>query len=194
MMERATHALAKRNGTPVLLVIALVIVGLAAFAAPVAAEAPAPNPSTATFETRFMRRMIDHHTMAVEMAELCVEKAIHDELQDMCQEMVTTQSQEIELMQSWLSNWYEMTYEPKMTSRAMRRMERMAAMDNEEFEIAFMKQMIHHHEDAIRDAKQCLKRVYHEDLLNLCRNIIETQSAEIIEMEAWLCEWYAICR
>lgn len=195
MIVRTNHALARRTRASVLLIVALIIIaGLAAFTAPAMAEAPAPNPSTATFETRFMRRMTDHHAMAVKMAELCVEKAIHGKLQDMCDEMVTTQSQEIELMQSWLSSWYEMSYEPEIMPRAMRRMEKMAAMDSEAFEIAFMKQMIHHHEAAIRDAEQCLKRVYHEDLLDLCQNIIETQSAEIVEMEAWLCEWYSICK
>lgn len=97
-------------------------------------------------------------------------------------------------MQSWLSRWYGITYEPQMKPGAMRQMEKMMAMSSEEFEIAFMEEMIRHHEGAIREAEQCLKRAYHEDLIDLCQNIIETQSAEIAEMEAWLCEWYSICK
>ena len=67
------------------------------------------------------------------------------------------------------------------------------ALDGEEFEITFMEEMIRHHETAIREAERCVERAYHEDLVNLCENIIETQSAEIAQMEAWLCEWYGIC-
>jgi uncharacterized protein (DUF305 family) len=194
MGPKTNDSSTRRTAALVLLTVALVITGLAALTAPGMAEAPAPNPGTANFETKFMTDMIDHHAMAVHMAEMCVEKAIHEELRTTCEAIIATQSQEIELMQSWLSRWYGITYEPQMKPGAMRQMEKMMAMSSEEFEIAFMEEMIRHHEGAIREAEQCLKRAYHEDLIDLCQNIIETQSAEIAEMEAWLCEWYSICK
>lgn len=194
MVPKTNHSLAKRTAALILLIVALVTTGLAAFTTPVRAEAPAPNPGTTNFETNFMTSMIDHHAMAVHMAEMCLEKAIHEELRTTCEEIIATQSQEIELMQSWLSSWYDITYEPQMKPGAMRQMEKMMTMSSEEFEIAFMEDMIRHHEGAIREAEPCLKRAYHEDLIDACQNIIETQSAEIVEMEAWLCEWYSICK
>src|SRR3546814_13320078 len=53
-------------------VLVLVAVGGAgiAIAAPAAAEEPAPEESTAKFEVDFLMDMIDHHAMAVEMAEI----------------------------------------------------------------------------------------------------------------------------
>ena len=174
-------------------ILMLGVIGLIFLPRRVAADEPAPRRSIANYEIKFMEDMIDHHAMAVEMAELCVEKAIHEELRSMCQEIIAQQSQEIETMQTWLEDWYGVSYEPEMTPGKMQQMERLAALDGEEFEITFMEEMIRHHETAIREAERCVERAYHEDLVNLCENIIETQSAEIAQMEAWLCEWYGIC-
>jgi uncharacterized protein (DUF305 family) len=41
------------------------------------ASGPAPTQSATNFEIKFMTDMIDHHHMAVMMAEMCIAKAIH---------------------------------------------------------------------------------------------------------------------
>ena len=169
-------------------------IAFATSVAPATADAPAPGKSTAKFETRFMESMIDHHAMAIEMGEVCVEKAVHDELRAMCQNIVATQSTEIEDMQSWLADWYGARHEPQMKRGDMRQMERLQALSGSEFEIEFMQQMIRHHQMAIREAGKCLDRAYHSELLQLCQNIIESQAAEIRQLQAWLCEWYGECR
>src|SRR3546814_18456453 len=109
--------------------------------------------------------MIDHHAMAVETAEMCVEKAIHEELRTLCQEIIEAQTAEIETMQSWLEEWYGVTYEPSMSSGEMQRMERMARMDAEDFEVAFMEMMTWHHRTALREASGCMERASHEALV-----------------------------
>lgn len=40
------------------------------------AAGPAPNPAQARFEVRFMETMVDHHGMAIEMADICFAKAL----------------------------------------------------------------------------------------------------------------------
>jgi hypothetical protein len=47
----------------------LLLAGVAAGARPAAASRPAMDRATARFEVRFMTGMIDHHQMAIEMAE-----------------------------------------------------------------------------------------------------------------------------
>jgi uncharacterized protein (DUF305 family) len=78
------------------------------------ASAPAPSQSTTNFEITFMTDMIDHHHMAVMMAEMCIEKAIHTELRSLCDSIRTAQQAEIEEMQAWLQEWYGITYQPVM--------------------------------------------------------------------------------
>jgi len=89
-------------------------VGVAA-ALPAAADAPAASEQAARFEVDFLTGMIDHHHMAVMMAEMCVEQVVHPDLESTCESIVAAQSAEIEMMQGWLQDWYGITYEPDMT-------------------------------------------------------------------------------
>lgn len=157
-------------------------------------SAPAPTRSAANFEIKFMTDMIDHHHMAVMMAEMCIGEAIHPELRALCEEIRSTQLAEIAEMQGWLQDWYGVTYQPMMKPGDQKMMERLAALSGAEFEIAFMEMMIKHHEKAIKEGRHCLDNAYHTELRELCENIISTQSVEIAQMETWLCRWYGECR
>ena len=188
------HRLGSRLVLRVLLTLGVVLGSLLAVAAPAHASEPAPDTATAKFEIDFMQDMIDHHAMAVMMGEMCLEKAIHEELRALCEQIIATQNQEIATMQAWLQDWYGVSYEPEMTKGEMQRMHKLHELSGAEFEIAFMEMMIRHHRQAIREAERCVDRAYHDELMTLCQNIIETQSAEIEQMQTWLCEWYGICK
>ena len=158
------------------------------------ASAPASSQSTRNFEITFMADMIDHHHMAVMMAEMCIATSIHAELRSLCENIRTAQMTEIEEMQAWLQNWYGITYEPVMKPGHEKMMERHASLSGAEFEIAFIAMMIKHHEKAIKEGRHCLDKAYHTELHELCENIIRTQGAEIAQMQTWLCQWYGECR
>lgn len=160
----------------------------------VAAAEPAPRKRESRYEVKFMQNMIDHHMMAVMMGELCVERAVHEELAELCHQIITTQNEEIELMQDWLDDWYGISYEPRMSKKAEREMDELAELDGADFEIAFMQMMIEHHAVAVEEGGKCAQRAYHAQLEDLCHNIVETQSAEIELMQGWLCDWYDICQ
>ena len=162
-------------------------------AAPGTASAPAPDRRTARWEIDFMQDMIDHHMMAVMTARVCVEKAVHEELRALCQDIIAAQSAEMEQMQSWLRQWYGVSHEPRMTPGMELKVEKLASLSGAEFEIAFMEMMIRHHEKAIKKGEECLDRAYHAELRQLCENIIAAQTEEIARMRAWLCEWYGEC-
>lgn len=160
---------------------------------PVDANEPAPAQPQAQYEIRFMTGMTDHHWMAVHMAMMCLEKAVHPELLETCAQIRDTQQQEIATMQGWLQEWYGVSYAPEMTNGAMQRMHRMHDMTAEEFEIAFMKSMIRHHWTAVVRATGCLDRAYHANLIAMCEEIVIAQVSEIETMRTWLCQWYGVC-
>ena len=166
---------------------------LAAAVRPSLASGPAPTQSEAQYEVRFMTEMIDHHAMAVMMAQMCIDKAIHPELVDMCNEIIAAQTQEIATMQTWLLQWYGVSYQAQTTQGMQQHMERMADLSAEEFEIAFMKSMIRHHWKAVVRASGCIDRAYHEALVTMCADIVEAQVAEITQLRTWLCDWYGVC-
>jgi uncharacterized protein (DUF305 family) len=172
------------------LLAALLLVLTSVFVPSARAEAPAQDPKVADFEVDFMTDMIDHHAMAVMMAEACVEKAVHEDLTSMCESIVQTQSQEVMQMQSWLADWYGVSYEPQMTTGQMRSMAHLERLEGEDYEIAFVRSMIRHHWTAIREADKCVANAEHPQLLSLCESIETTQLEEIATMQAWLDQWY----
>ena len=162
----------------------------AAAATPAFADAPASSERTARFEVDFLTGMIDHHAMAVMMAQMCTEKAVHPELASMCESIVASQSAQIEQMQGWLQAWYGVSHEPQMSG--MGAMHRLMVRDGEKFEVVFMRSMIRHHWSAVREAGRCLDNAEHAELRGLCSEISSAQLAEIQQMQTWLREWYGL--
>ncbi|MCX6703813.1 MAG: DUF305 domain-containing protein [Candidatus Zambryskibacteria bacterium] len=58
------------------------------------------------FDKAFLTKMIVHHEGAVEMAQLALQNAKHQEIKDLAQEIIKAQNTEIVSMKSWLKNWY----------------------------------------------------------------------------------------
>jgi uncharacterized protein (DUF305 family) len=59
-------------------------------------------------EVVFMSQMIPHHQSAIEMAKLVPERAAHQELKELAQNVINSQSSEIDKMNGWLSSWYSL--------------------------------------------------------------------------------------
>lgn len=157
------------------------------------ADQPAPQRGQARYEVRFMAMMIDHHTMAIEMAMLCEGRTVHPELQQMCNDIITAQQAEIVVLQSWLNDWYAVQHEPMMKRKDERMLARLSALTGEEFEAAFMREMIKHHSIALVRARQCQRHAFHSELTEMCQMMEEAQTAEIAQMREWLCQWYQKC-
>ncbi|WP_119071369.1 DUF305 domain-containing protein [Aggregatilinea lenta] len=70
-------------------------------------------------EVRFMEGMIDHHQMALDMAEHCLAKTSSDAVRTLCQGVIDAQTPEIELMRGWLTDWYGIDYTPVPMAQLM---------------------------------------------------------------------------
>jgi uncharacterized protein (DUF305 family) len=180
-------------------VLALVPVSL------VAAKQPAEGRSGRA-EVRFLEGMIDHHQMALDMANDCLKKAVGDELKTLCQNVIKAQTPEIEMMQKWLADWYEIDYQPVamdampgmggmdmggMATDPAGMMGMMAGfnrLDGAEYEIAWLESMIDHHDDALHMSYRVLRWGMHPELIDLAKNIIRDQSAEIAQMELMIAD------
>jgi uncharacterized protein (DUF305 family) len=62
----------------------------------------APEP----FDLAFINAMLPHHMMALMMAEMAVQQAVHPELAEAAQGMVDEQAGEIGQMNTWRTEWY----------------------------------------------------------------------------------------
>lgn len=60
------------------------------------------------------------------------------------------------------------------------------------YETRFMSEMIDHHAMAVQMARMCTAEAVHHELVDLCREIISAQNAEIGQMQRWLRHWYGV--
>lgn len=60
----------------------------------------------------------------------------------------------------------------------------------DEFDKAFLSEMILHHQGAIDMANAALKNAKHQEIKNLANDIISAQTKEINQMKEWQQAWY----
>jgi uncharacterized protein (DUF305 family) len=143
----------------------------------------------------FIADMIPHHESAIEMAEIAQDRGEHPEIQRLADEIIDAQEAEI----SDLEAAHERIFgEPVSEAEhgSMEMDEEMTEMDMAELENAdpfdqeFIDMMVPHHQDAIEMARVELADGEDAELMDIAQQIIDSQSAEIEEMNMWREDWY----
>jgi len=139
-------------------------------------------------EYDFLVHMIPHHEEAVYTAGILKENTKREEMENFADEIIRTQSEEIEMMTTWLETWYpekkhDIDYQPMMRN--------LQNLEGEELDRIFLEDMIIHHMEAVMISQQLLSRglAEHEEVDALARNIRKNQREEIIMMRNWLDLW-----
>lgn len=155
----------------------------------------APQPSVAKFEIDYMQFTIDHHLAGVVMAELCIERAVHEDLRALCEESLANQTRQIELLRAWLLDWYGIAYPGEIPQSAEQDIRRLSELSGAEFEDEFLTEFSKHHLRIIKESEKAVQRVYHAELrAMIAQPIIMTQSRGVAMMQTWDCQWYGDCR
>jgi uncharacterized protein (DUF305 family) len=162
------------------------------------------GPADESFDLRFIDAMVLHHHGAVEMAQVALEQSEREEIQQLSQEIIAAQEQEIQQMQEWRQAWYPNAADEPMMYHAemghiMPMSEEMKAsmmMDadlgaaDEAFDLRFIRGMIPHHEGAVTMAEEALEKSDRLEIQQLAQEIIDSQQAEIDQMNQWKQDWY----
>jgi len=154
-------------------------------------------------DTHFIEQMIPHHEDAIIMAEIALEKAEHQEIKLLSQDIKRTQSEEIEKMKNWYKDWFGKNVPDvffstghSMGSGIMN----MGMMGDETdieqlktssiFDKAFIEEMIPHHQMAVMMAQMLERTTKRAEMKQLAKNIIDAQTKEINSMRDWYRQWY----
>jgi uncharacterized protein (DUF305 family) len=165
--------------------VALALLAALAVAAPASASAPRSK-----VERMFLVDMVGHHAMAVDMAEMAKEKATHQELKDMADDVIRTQTAEIERMRSWLKRWYDRSVGDEHMGHD-EDMQMLEEATGAEFEVRFLAMMSVHHTQAIERSRAVRHYRLHGKVRKLTKDIIRAQMREVDQMQEWLVAWYA---
>lgn len=149
-----------------------------------------PSAQVNAADEMFVIMMIPHHEQAVEMSDTILGKdGIDNQVQALAQQIKDAQAPEIELMQSWLTNWGRSSSgdmsgmghgDGMMSDGDMAALE---AADGAEAARLFLEQMIVHHEGAIEMAQTELDQGANENVIALAQAILDTQATEIATMQ-----------
>lgn len=144
----------------------------------------------------FIEQMVPHHQDAIDMAEIALERAEHPEVRQLAATIAQTQSAENELMRRWYREWFGDEVPDAEDGSPMRgpMMGRGTDLDRlrnaEEFDREFIEQMVPHHRMAVMMARMAGRSSGRRELRQLTSSIVDSQSAEIEDMQRWYNEWY----
>ena len=187
-----------------------VLVPIAASLAVVAPVAPTASAKTTAnaVDRAFVREMVPHHQMAVQMAEMARMQGEHRQIRSLAVKVIKAQSKEIrELKQiaakigvtpetmphnGQMGDQMMADFDTlKVTMESSGMMMDMTELDGAKpFDRKFIDMMIPHHQGAIRMARTERTSGRNPKLRSMARKIIRDQAKEIREMNAWRKAWY----
>jgi uncharacterized protein (DUF305 family) len=142
----------------------------------------------------FIDAMVPHHQGAVEMAQVALENAEHEEIKQLSRNIISSQQAEIEELKAIKQQEFGTSKVPMEMSSG--EMGAMGMTDPDElankdpFDKGFIDAMIPHHESAIEMAQVALRESDNPEIRALAESIVAAQTREITQMEGWRKQWY----
>lgn len=179
------------------IMISLIIITIVGAAAISASAQPGPGMmgmgpgmmESINSEYEFLVKMIPHHEEAVYNAKILKENTNREEMKQFASDIIKVQTQEIEEMKKYLSEWYpnrvnNYQYQPMMGDYK--------GLKGEELDYQFLQDMIFHHMGAVMMSQQLIMQelAEHRSVYLLARSIRDSQRQEIFMMREWLDRWY----
>jgi uncharacterized protein (DUF305 family) len=161
-------------------------------------------------DQHFIEMMIPHHQDAVAMADLAIARSQRPELKQLATAIKRDQTREIQTMQRWYKQWFgqEVPVAPAMgrmgglgckmmgqgqmamgSGMMHPKMDLQALKDATDFDREFVRQMIPHHQMAVMMAGMLQRRSDRPEMKTLAAEIIQSQTAEIQQMQQWYQTW-----
>jgi uncharacterized protein (DUF305 family) len=162
------------------------------------------GPADNNYDLRFIDGMTPHHQGALVMAKEVLQKSQRPELRKFANQILADQQKEISQMQKWRKDWYPKAGKELMGWHAAgnhmmpmtdaqisaMRMDQPLGKADKQFDLRFLNAMIPHHEGAVQMAKDLQQKSKRPETIELAKNIITSQQAEIDKMKQWRKAWY----
>ena len=144
-------------------------------------------------DVMFAQMMIPHHEQAIEMSDIALDPSVgaSGAIKDLATRIRAAQDPEIATMKGYLEAWKQpMSPEDGMDHGSMmegmlsvEELDQLATLRGTEFDLAWARAMIAHHEGAVKMAQDVLASGKHPEVNALASAIIESQQAEIEDLK-----------
>lgn len=156
---------------------------------PVPVEGDRRVPFTPPDDLAFAQFFIEHHRMAIHMAEAVVARGENAAVRTLAEQIVAAQSSEIatlEAVEDELSATEDPLPPAPMDPHGEAEMDMMADLSGAELDRMFLVDMIQHHASGIAPAHRALAHLTREDTRTIAAAIVDTQAREIGQMRMLL--------
>ncbi|HLZ46365.1 MAG TPA: DUF305 domain-containing protein [Gemmatimonadales bacterium] len=167
------------------------------------APAQAPKPDYTAADVQFMSGMIYHHAQAILMAGWARSHGASPSVQTLCDRIIASQKDEIDLLSRWLATRHEAVPHPDPEHAMMPEMDashmmpgmlsdaQLAKLDSArgpDFDALFLRDMIQHHQGAITMVNQLFAASGGEEepVYKIATGIFADQTTEIERMQRML--------
>ena len=130
------------------------------------------------FDQAFINDMVEHHTGAVAMAKLVETEAKDPRIQQLAVAIIADQTREINDMKSWANKWDYGLKDPRQ-SAVDEMVSGMSGKSGAQLDIAFLSDMIGHHQSAIDMSRLANSNANHQEIKTLASQITTAQESEI---------------
>ena len=145
---------------------------------------------SAASEQDYLAEMVAHHREAIAAARE-LSRSDRATMRDFGERIVEAQSAQVEQMQAWLAEWYpdestDADYDPMMRD--------LSGLSGDRLDRTFLEDMVWHHMAAVMMSQHLLVSglVEHDEVAHLAADIRDDQRAEIVQMRAWLRDWFDV--
>lgn len=152
-------------------------------------------------EITFLAAVIPHHRDAIDMVKLELDNGASPDILTHGENIIANQQHQIDQFTTWLKDWYGLTPEEAMAQAPENARESMQTMKAEtekmlqelaavpagtEFDVAFVRAMIPHHNGGIVEFLEVQSRAVHPQLRISATEGITTQQAQAANFRTWL--------
>ena len=149
-------------------------------------------------DVEFATMMIPHHAQAVAMADVALKQAADPKVKALAQKIKAAQGPEVERMSGWLTGWgervpgtaggHDMPGMGAQTGGMMsaEEMTNLGKATGSAFDRMCLQMMVRHHKGAVDVAKTELAQGANPESKQLAQSIVDSQSAEIAEINSIL--------
>lgn len=139
------------------------------------------------FDEAYITDMIAHHDGALNMSEQAAAITNREEIRTLAGNIIQSQGMELYQLHTWRKEWgYEA---PASNGHLNHGGGGLEGLSGEEYDKAFLREMIIHHEQAIEMSQYAATNAKRQEIKDLASTIISTQAAEIEQMKQWQQEW-----
>jgi uncharacterized protein (DUF305 family) len=158
-----------------------------------------------TLDAHFIEQMIPHHEDAITMAKLAQTRAKTPEVKQLAENIISSQSKEITQMKNWYKEWFGKDVPTGIVVMGQHGMmgnsnsmhmgmagdesDVTRLTEAEDFDRAFVEDMIPHHQMAVMMANMLKGGTQREEMKTLAEDIVTAQTKEINQMREWLKNW-----